>query len=250
LEGLRKRLPGSRINSAPTESTLSPAPERPRSCNECHFDQYGTSPSACAALLSGLDTGKAREHTAERLPTVTLGEALARAGAPRMLDFVSLDVEGAEHLALTGLLGPDSNHSARLIGVERPNAAARALLEAAGFVRIATLSAETDQFWAHFSLPNFPAVLAARAALAALPAARRHALSAYERWARAAALGNPPNPQRALREPPAGGATPAPFPVALIAPREGASDLAATRPCRVSDSCLGRAAPRCTRPHV
>jgi hypothetical protein len=169
-----------------------------------------------------------------------------------MLDFVSLDVEGAEHLALAGLLGPDGNHSARLIGVERPNAAARALLEAAGFVRIATLSAETDQFWAHVSLPNFPAVLAARAALAALPAARRHALSAYERWARAAALGNPPNPPRALREPPAAGATPAPFPVALIAPREGAPhpSRAAPRPCRASGSCHGRVAPRCTRPRV
>ena len=62
-----------------------------------------------------------RAYTEAR-PTVVLWRVLRRVGAPRVVDYMSLDVEGSEHLVLRSL----GKHIARVMTVERGSGAAAA----------------------------------------------------------------------------------------------------------------------------
>ena len=100
-----------------------------------NFTKRGEGDEVMAGIVDGggLDTGNVLHHKTEQLPTTTLAEIFSRFAAPQVqgereffidnllarvhfiivmirwtdpqvIDYLSLDVEGAEHLVLAGLL--------------------------------------------------------------------------------------------------------------------------------------------------
>jgi hypothetical protein len=110
---------------------------------------------ACSGVVGPLtdnanNIDAARGELRER-PTVQLGDVLRQFGAPKDIDYLSLDVEGAEELVLEGF--PFATHRARLVSVERPKARARALLHRHGYAFLRLNSPDGDEMWVHASLP-------------------------------------------------------------------------------------------------
>ena len=79
------------------------------------------------------------------MPTVTLVEALDRHGAPRLIDYLSLDVEGAEELILRDF--DFSRYKFRFMTIERPSLALDLLLDRHGYVQLA--HSRFDVFYTH-----------------------------------------------------------------------------------------------------
>ncbi len=80
-----------------------------------------------------------------QLSTTTLAIELDLAGAPKLIDFMSLDIEGAEWLALKNF--PFERYKFRCIAVERPSAALDLLLDQKGYRQVAHL--EYDVIYVH-----------------------------------------------------------------------------------------------------
>lgn len=80
-----------------------------------------------------------------RVPTVTLVDALDRHGAPRLIDYLSLDVEGAEELILREF--DFSRYKFRFMTIERPSLALDLLLDRHGYVQLA--HSRFDVFYTH-----------------------------------------------------------------------------------------------------
>jgi FkbM family methyltransferase len=101
---------------------------------------------ACNGLYGGLDETAERRITDARsgftetidVPTITLGDLLQRQRAPKVIDYFSLDVEGAETMVLSNL--PLESYTFRCFTVEhnfspeRPRI--RRLMERQGFRRV------------------------------------------------------------------------------------------------------------------
>jgi FkbM family methyltransferase len=84
----------------------------------------------------GLHRGVAAEARAVTLTTTTMADVLERAGAPKFIHYVSLDVEGAEYDVLLGF--PFSTHQVGAFTIEHnqeepKRSKIRALLEANGY---------------------------------------------------------------------------------------------------------------------
>lgn len=74
------------------------------------------------------------------LPTTTLFDELEKAGAPAVIDFMSLDIEGAEWIALRNF---DFNrYKFRCMAIERPNEPLDLMLESHGYRQVAHLSCD------------------------------------------------------------------------------------------------------------
>lgn len=69
--------------------------------------------------------------TAKRLHTIALGDLLDNFKAPRVIDYFSLDVEGAESMVMEDF--PWDKYTFRVLTVERPKADLKAQLERAGY---------------------------------------------------------------------------------------------------------------------
>lgn len=81
--------------------------------------------------------------------TVTLLEILQRYNAPQQIDYLSLDVEGAEHFIMKNF--PLDKYSISIMTVERPNDELKALLERHGFSKVTRFSNWGETLWLHKS---------------------------------------------------------------------------------------------------
>jgi len=79
------------------------------------------------------------------LPSKTLEQILIERNSPKLIDFVSLDVEGAEYMILRNF--NFENYQFRSIVVERPSAQLDALLDEKGYVQLAHM--HQDVFYCH-----------------------------------------------------------------------------------------------------
>lgn len=95
------------------------------------------------------DNKRRRKDRPVVLETVTLLEVLERMRVPKVVDFMSLDVEGAEDVVLQ----PEvlSMHQFRLVAIERPKANLVQLLEANGYTMIKQVKSWGETLWSHDS---------------------------------------------------------------------------------------------------
>lgn len=106
---------------------------------------------------------KGKRSVVEKLTGVTLTTALQFLKAPTVMDYLSLDVEGAEIYVLKGF--DFSKYSFRLITVEQPTEDVHRVLSSNGYVWVSTLSAPTKNrafgecLYVHKSLPNIAEVM-------------------------------------------------------------------------------------------
>ena len=84
-----------------------------------------------------------------RMKTRSLLDMLQEAGAPRIIDYFSLDVESMEEFALHGLLSSGSSSSYRIavLSIENPSAACRRILRRAGLRFNRTLGDFGEELW-------------------------------------------------------------------------------------------------------
>lgn len=114
------------------------------------------------ALRQGFDGGiagdqfdnSAKQHAegAVAFYTVPLLEILQQNHAPKLLDYFSLDVEGAEYFIMEDF--PFSDYKIRVMTIERPNAKLRQLLENNGYELIKVVSDYGESLWVHSSAKN------------------------------------------------------------------------------------------------
>ena len=79
--------------------------------------------------------------------TVPLADILDRFHAPPVIDYLSLDVEGAESLVLQGF--PFDRYRIRVLTVERAHATLAALLQSHGYVQLKQLKRWGETLWVH-----------------------------------------------------------------------------------------------------
>ena len=80
------------------------------------------------------------------VPTTTLSNLLGKLSAPKKIDYLSIDIEGAEERVLKGF--PFSDYQISCITVERPSQALRTIFEANGFTLIKEIPG-LDCFYLH-----------------------------------------------------------------------------------------------------
>mmetsp|Transcript_3847 Transcript_3847/g.5590 ORF Transcript_3847/g.5590 Transcript_3847/m.5590 type:complete len:305 (+) Transcript_3847:96-1010(+) len=102
--------------------------------------------------IIGFDNGKHLKKQSDPKYTVTLTEILERFNAPNEIDYLSLDVEGAEEFIMKNF--PLDKYKISLMTVERPKDSLRDLLQAHGFKNIKRLSRWGETLWAHESVMN------------------------------------------------------------------------------------------------
>lgn len=112
--------------------------------------------AARAESGSGQSLNAAAENAIVMSPTRSLRSILEDANAPRIIDYLSIDVEGAEFYILAEF--PFDRYQFLAITVERPRQL-RPLLEANGYVYVKDHGLYGDELYLHRDLlPNFPAV--------------------------------------------------------------------------------------------
>lgn len=97
--------------------------------------------------IIGFDNGQHLRRKAKPVYTVTLTEILSKFGAPRTIDYLSLDVEGAELFIMENF--PLKEYSISILTVERPKEPLRNLLENHGFQQLQRLTRWGETLWAH-----------------------------------------------------------------------------------------------------
>jgi hypothetical protein len=100
----------------------------------------------------GFDNGKRWQRESLLTYTVTLHEILERTHAPIEIDYLSLDVEGAEAFVLKNF--PLNKYKIKLITAERLRGEARSYLEANGFQFLKRLTRWGESLYAHESVLN------------------------------------------------------------------------------------------------
>jgi hypothetical protein len=98
----------------------------------------------------GFDNGPRFKSQSEVRYTVTLEEVLRKFEAPSHIDYLSLDVEGAEEFILQNF--PFDKYHISIMTTERPSDSLRDLLEKQGFKKLARLSRWGEIMWAHSSV--------------------------------------------------------------------------------------------------
>ncbi|CAJ1942298.1 unnamed protein product [Cylindrotheca closterium] len=89
-------------------------------------------------------------NTIQRRYTVTLKEIFQTFQAPRVIDYLSLDVEGAEDLVLSSF--PFTEYRFNVLTVERPSEPLSQLLNENGYSLLKTLKAGKETLWIHDSI--------------------------------------------------------------------------------------------------
>jgi Methyltransferase FkbM domain len=86
--------------------------------------------------------------------TVPLAEVLQRFQAPKYIDYLSLDVEGAEEYILQhfSTWQPKDGYTIALMTVERPKRTLEKLLESRGYVMLRKVTHWGETLWAHSSV--------------------------------------------------------------------------------------------------
>jgi Methyltransferase FkbM domain len=86
-------------------------------------------------------------HSRVQLYTVPLQEVFERHNVPAVIDYLSLDVEGAEHFIMDSF--PYDNYRIQIMTVERPKSMFHTIVEAHGYVCLATISDFGETLWVH-----------------------------------------------------------------------------------------------------
>lgn len=93
----------------------------------------------------------------ERAVSIAFADLLRRHHAPRTIDYLSLDVEGAEESVLIGF--PFSEWRFRTLSIERPSDRLRGLLTGHGYGHVCNNGAfYGDELWIHRALIDLPRV--------------------------------------------------------------------------------------------
>lgn len=96
---------------------------------------------------------KEQSPSVARMKTTTLISILEKSGLPSVIDYLSVDVEGAE----MGVLGafPFDKYRFNVMSIERPGSELHKILKATGYVRV-RFQPELDSFYVHGSfLPEY-----------------------------------------------------------------------------------------------
>ena len=93
--------------------------------------------------------------------TAPLVQLLEKFNVPKQIDYLGLDVEGAEHLIMKNF--PFETYHIKIMTVERPSTELRRLLEAQGFVFLKDLAWWGETLWAHQSAGFTPEHLKVKA---------------------------------------------------------------------------------------
>lgn len=98
----------------------------------------------------GFDNGVKFKSVSQVRYTVTLEEILERYEAPTHIDYLSLDVEGAEEFIMKGF--PFDKYHISIMTTERPTNPLREILDKNGFKNVARLTRWGEVMWAHESV--------------------------------------------------------------------------------------------------
>jgi hypothetical protein len=107
------------------------------------------------------ETMKGVDGELEKRYTIPFPSLLAKFGAPKTIDYLSLDVEGAEYLVMHSF--PFSEYTIRILTIERPSQELKDLLERSGYLFLSDISSWGETLWAHKSTgfsPVHPKVVA------------------------------------------------------------------------------------------
>ena len=108
--------------------------------------------------IAGFDNKAADNRTKlERHYTVSVAKILNDFGMPRTIDYMSLDIEGAE--AWTFKSFPWETYTFLVATIERPKPELKALLEANGYKYLCDHGGFRDELWVHETLPNWQEVV-------------------------------------------------------------------------------------------
>lgn len=98
------------------------------------------------------DNKRRNESEIVSLRTVSIVKVLQDLGAPRLIDYFSCDIEGAEEWAL--LYFPWNKYTFLTLTVERPTHKLRSLLKKNGYMYLCDHGSFGDQFWLHSTFPD------------------------------------------------------------------------------------------------
>ena len=101
--------------------------------------------------------GGARYSRFKTFFTKSFENVLREANAPRTIEYLSLDIEGAEQYVMEDF--PFDRYTFLSMTVERPRHL-RPLLEAKGYVYVRDNGAYGDELYIHQSIPNFESIMA------------------------------------------------------------------------------------------
>jgi FkbM family methyltransferase len=99
--------------------------------------------------IIGYDNPQKYKSTSTIVSTISLPEILTKFQVPSIIDYLSLDVEGAEELIMNQF--PFSNYKIKILTIERPNQTLRTLLENNGYKDVLRLSRWGETLWIHTS---------------------------------------------------------------------------------------------------
>ncbi|KAL3941820.1 MAG: hypothetical protein SGBAC_003900 [Bacillariaceae sp.] len=122
--------------------------------NETMEEVHFTFPKAKApkgGIVGGqFDNKDEKSNAIQRRYTITLKAIFQRFQAPRVIDYLSLDVEGAEDLVLSSF--PFSEYRFNILTIERPSEPLSELLNQNGYTLLKTLKAGKETLWIHESI--------------------------------------------------------------------------------------------------
>jgi hypothetical protein len=98
------------------------------------------------------DNKNDKADTIQRRYTVTLIDIFQRFQAPKIIDYLSLDVEGAEDLVMSSF--PFADYRFNILTVERPSESLSQILSSNGYILLKTLKAGKETLWIHSSIRN------------------------------------------------------------------------------------------------
>jgi hypothetical protein len=101
----------------------------------------------------GFDNGPRHQKSSQKAYTVTLQEVFRRFHVPKVIDYLSLDVEGAEEFILGSFL-PSREYTIRIMTIERPKETLKQILEKYGYTQILRLSRWGETLWIHSEYAN------------------------------------------------------------------------------------------------
>jgi len=96
------------------------------------------------------------DHVVAKRYTVPLDEVFRRHNVPKVIDYFSLDVEGAESYVMSTF--PFDKYSFRVLTIERPKPDLKEVLKAKGYSFIKSLSTWGEELWYHPNHLNLTAV--------------------------------------------------------------------------------------------
>ena len=106
----------------------------------------------------GFDNRGGTEKDSTSLQTVSVAKILRDFNAPHIIDYLSLDIEGAEAWAFQTF--PWHTYTFLTLTVERPKPELIDMLRRNGYVYLCDHGGFGDQFWVHPKLPSFEQVVA------------------------------------------------------------------------------------------